>query len=69
MSNATPENIRGARAIAEFIGMPSNTKTIFYHLDKGAIPGARKIGGRYVLHVPTYRAAFNETLPAPPVAA
>ena len=51
------ELIWGGRAIARAIG---RTEAATYHaLKRGRVPGARRVGGRWALHVPSFRAAFE----------
>ena len=50
------ELIWGGRAIARAIG---RTEAATFHcLERGRVPGARRVGGRWALHVPSFRAAF-----------
>jgi hypothetical protein len=52
------EVIWGAAAIAKALG---RTEAAAYHmLERCQVPGARRWGGRWCLHVPTFRAAFGE---------
>jgi hypothetical protein len=51
------ELIWGGRAIARAIG---RTKAATFHaLKRGQVPSARRVGRRWALHVPTFRAAFE----------
>ena len=49
--------IWGARAIAKTLN--TTEKTIFHKLERGQLPGARKIGGRWCLHLPTFYKVFS----------
>lgn len=47
----------GGREIARAIG---RTRKVTYNLlENGNLPGARKIGGRWCLHLPTFLASFE----------
>ncbi|MET4721813.1 hypothetical protein ABIF64_005971 [Bradyrhizobium japonicum] len=49
----------GAAAIAPIIGCTETS--VFRALESGRVPGARKIAGRWGLHVPTFLASFEST--------
>jgi hypothetical protein len=51
------ELIWGGRAIARAIGRTE--AATFHSLERGRVPGARGVGGRWALHVPSFRAAFE----------
>lgn len=52
-----PTLVWGAEKIAETIGV---TRSAVYHmLENKQIPGARKIGGRWALHLPTFYESFK----------
>jgi hypothetical protein len=51
------ELIWGGRAIARAIGRTE--AATFHALERGRVPGARRLGGRWALHVPSFRAAFK----------
>ena len=51
------ELIWGGRAIARAIGRTE--AATFHALERGRVPGARRVGGRWALHVPSFRAAFE----------
>jgi hypothetical protein len=55
--NKSTEYVGGAKAIAEYI--QRSEKGAFHALESGRVPGAKKIAGRWILHIPTYRAAFE----------
>lgn len=51
------KTVWGCKAISEHIGRPE--KATFAMLEKGVVPGARKIGGKWALDPEVYRAAFQ----------
>jgi hypothetical protein len=52
------EHIWGAARIAEAINKtPAAT---FHLLERNRLPGAKRIGTRWVLHLPTWRASFQD---------
>jgi hypothetical protein len=59
---APSDIVWGAEAIAPYIGR--TLKGTFGALETGRIPGAKKIAGRWALHVPTYLAAFKSEVAA-----
>ncbi len=59
-----PEFVFRGEAIARLLN--DTTKATFHKLERGQIPGAMKIGGRWAVHVPTLRAHFAS--PAAPAA-
>jgi hypothetical protein len=61
------ELIWGGRAIARAIGRTE--AATFHALERGRVPGARRVGGRWALHVPSFRAAFECMASAAGVAA
>ena len=52
-----PEIICGAKAIGAVIGRTE--KGAFHALERGQIPGAKKIAGRWSLNLRVFRAAFE----------
>lgn len=56
------EFLWGAEAIAKALNQP--TVAVYHQLEKGRISGARKIGNRWCLHMPTFRAAFTTAVAA-----
>jgi hypothetical protein len=63
MVSEEPEFYYGARAIGEAIGR--SERAVFHMLEKENLPGAKRLGGKWCLHLPTYRAAFAEPPAAP----
>jgi hypothetical protein len=59
------EFIWGAAAIAPLIGRSESGA--FHALESGRVPGAKKVAGRWGLHLPTFTKHFTEA--AQPVAA
>jgi len=53
-----PALVWGAEAIGLYLN--KTTKAAFHMLERGRIPGARKIGGRWVLDPKVFHAAFEE---------
>ena len=53
---ADAEFVWGAVAIAPYIGRTE--KGAFHALESGKVPGAKKVAGRWGLHLPTFRASF-----------
>ncbi|TCU75101.1 hypothetical protein EDE08_103318 [Bradyrhizobium sp. R2.2-H] len=49
----------GAKAIGKVIGR--SEKGAFHALESGRVPGAKKIAGRWGMHVPTFLASFTES--------
>lgn len=49
--------IWGARAIARFLGRTE--RATFHALERGTLPGARKVGGRWCLSVDHLRQHFD----------
>ena len=49
----------GAKAIGKLIGR--SEKGAFHALESGRVPGAKKIAGRWGIHVPTFLASFQPT--------
>jgi hypothetical protein len=58
MSTSPDEFVYGAEAIAKVIGRTTSGTFWLLKYGQDQIPGARKVGGRWALHLPTYRAAF-----------
>jgi hypothetical protein len=52
-----PEFIWGAAAIAPIIGRTE--KGAFHALESGRVPGAKKVAGRWGLHLPTFTSHFT----------
>ena len=48
----------GAREIAKFIGR--SEKAAFWMLERGQVPGAKKIAGRWALSIKVFAAAFED---------
>ncbi|MET4630469.1 hypothetical protein ABIB83_007521 [Bradyrhizobium sp. I1.8.5] len=70
MKTDKPESelVWGAAAIGKVIGR--SEKGAFHALESGRVPGARKIAGRWGLHLPTFLASFQPTaMPRSSVAA
>jgi hypothetical protein len=65
VSNHQDEFVWGAAAIGPIIGRTE--KGAFHALESGRVPGAKKVAGRWGLHIPTFRNSFAE--PGQPVAA
>jgi hypothetical protein len=57
-STENPEFVWGAAAIGPIIGR--SEKGAFHALESGRVPGAKKVAGRWGLHVPTFRNHFTE---------
>lgn len=55
----TPQYAWGAKAIAREIN--KTPRATFHLLEKGQIPGSRKIGEQWVLDVQKFRDSFKET--------
>ncbi len=61
MSNeilAATEVVYGAEAIGTVINEP-NLRSVYYRLEQGHVPGARKMGNTWALSVPAYRRAMH----------
>lgn len=54
----TPEIVYGAKAIAEATDEP-DVRKVHYRLERGLIPGARKIGRVWALSLPVFRRAMH----------
>lgn len=52
-----PDFIWGAAAIAKVIGR--SEKGAFHALESGRVPGAKKVAGRWGLHLPTFTNHFT----------
>jgi hypothetical protein len=50
------EHVWGAARIADTIN--KSEAATFHLLERGRLPGAKRIGTRWVLHLPTWRASF-----------
>jgi hypothetical protein len=48
----------GCSDIAEVIGEP--VRATYHKLEKGVIPGARKVGGTWCLNVPIFPKSFEQ---------
>lgn len=57
-SAAAPDFVWGAKAIGVAINKP-NEKAVFAMLERGQVPGARKVGGQWALDLSVFRAAFQ----------
>jgi len=57
MSCTNADFIWGAAAIAKVIGR--SEKGAFHALESGKVPGARKVAGRWGLHLPTFTNHFT----------
>jgi len=58
MTETTPTDlVWGAEAIAPHLGR--STKGAFNALESGRVPGARKVAGRWALHLPKFYASFE----------
>jgi hypothetical protein len=56
--NAEPEFVYRVPNIARAV---NDTEAAVYHrLARNQMPGARKVGGIWALHMPTYRQSFSE---------
>lgn len=55
---AAPDIVWGAEAIAPYLG--KTTRGAFHAMERGRIPGAAKIGGRWGLNLRLFYAAFAE---------
>ena len=53
-----PEVVYGAKNIGLIIDEP-NPRKVFYRLETGQIPGAKKLGGMWALSVPTWRRVMH----------
>ncbi|WP_208764439.1 hypothetical protein [Bradyrhizobium guangxiense] len=60
--NPETELVWGAAAIGRVIGRTE--KGAFHALESGRVPGAKKIAGRWGLHLPTFLAAFQNATSA-----
>src|SRR5258705_4632463 len=67
VKSENPDFIWGAAAIAPIIGRTE--KGAFHALESGRVPGAKKVAGRWGLHVPTFTRHFTEPGTRQPVAA
>ena len=56
---AAPEIVWGAANIAPHIGRTE--KGAFHALERGAVPGAKKIAGRWALNLRLFHAAFESS--------
>ena len=56
-SVAAPDFVWGAVAIAPIIGRTE--KGAFHALESGRVPGAKKVAGRWGLHLPTFMKHFE----------
>jgi len=54
----TPEIVYGVHAIGEAID-ERDPRRVFYKLQKGHIPGAKKMGREWVLSIPAFRRAMH----------
>lgn len=62
---ATPDEfVWGAADIGKYLGR--SKETTWYMLDQGRVPGAKKIAGRWGMHVPTFLASFQSPNTAAP---
>ncbi|MCK1619561.1 hypothetical protein IVA96_23890 [Bradyrhizobium sp. 159] len=59
IDNPETDLIWGAAAIGRVIGRTE--KGAFHALESGRVPGAKKIAGRWGMHVPTFLASFQPT--------
>ena len=59
MSTTDTEFVWGAAAIAPIIGRTE--KGAFHALESGRVPGAKKVAGRWGLHLPTFTGHFTGT--------
>ncbi|MGJ4996204.1 hypothetical protein ACQR0Z_17380 [Bradyrhizobium sp. HKCCYLS3077] len=59
----TDQFVHGAKAIGEIIGRTE--KGAWSALESGRVPGARKIAGRWTLHLPTFRDHFRQPTATP----
>lgn len=66
MTTKTPNSIAapndfvwGAADIGKYLGR--SKETTWFMLDQGRVPGAKKIAGRWGMHVPTFLASFQST--------
>jgi len=57
-TSTAPEIVWGAVKIAPHIGR--SVKGAFGALERGQIPGAKKIAGRWALNLQVYHAAFEQ---------
>jgi len=53
-----PECVWGAAAIGPIIGR--SEKGAFHALESGRVPGAKKVAGRWGLHLPTFTKHFTD---------
>lgn len=60
------EFVWGAAAIGRIIGR--SEKGAFHALESGRVPGAKKVAGRWGLHVPTFTSHFTDADKRPVVA-
>jgi hypothetical protein len=56
-TNSEPEFVYRVPNIARVVN--DTEKAVYHRLARGKMPGARKLGGTWALHLPTYRAAFQ----------
>lgn len=54
----TPEIVYGVEAIAQVLHEP-NHRRVYYMLENGQVPGARKMGRIWALSVPAFRLAVH----------
>lgn len=60
--NSNPDFVWGAAAIGKVIGRTE--KGAFHALESGRVPGAKKVAGRWGLHLPTFTNHFTESAAA-----
>ncbi|MGJ4932189.1 hypothetical protein ACQR1I_35370 [Bradyrhizobium sp. HKCCYLS2038] len=58
ISTDNDDFVWGAKSIGKMIGRTE--KGAFHALESGRVPGARKVAGRWGLHVPTFREHFRQ---------
>lgn len=56
---APADLVWGAKAIGAYLGR--SEKAAFQMLEQSRVPGAKKVAGRWGMHVPTFLASFQPT--------
>jgi hypothetical protein len=59
-SIAAPDDfVWGAEAIGKYLGR--SKEATWFMLEQNRVPGAKKVAGRWGMHVPTFLASFTES--------
>ncbi|MGY8677123.1 hypothetical protein Q2941_04825 [Bradyrhizobium sp. UFLA05-153] len=56
---APDEFVWGANDIGKYLGR--SKEATWFMLEQGRVPGAKKVAGRWGMHVPTFLASFQST--------